>query len=209
MVEKTQHAALIFLPLLLSCTGLLAGPSSAHLRLDPSRFPGWAQLRHRTSQTPNVGDDDVDGGSFAVGRLRGGAGEDLVISAGGGTESVKGSTENVDLWLDDLELSNADAFEDSGENDAAVEVDQAGRGFKKKAGAQRVERIDYASITPAEFQERFMEKNMPAILGTLPDLVVVSVRVLPLMLLLLKFLLTRSGWIPARTSCEANRVLAM
>ena len=98
---------------------------------------------------------------------------------------MKGSTENVDLWLDDLELSNADAFEDFGEEEAAVEVDQAGRGFKKKAGAQRVERIDYASITPAEFQERFMEKNMPAILGTLPNLVVVSALVLSLMLFLL------------------------
>jgi len=94
---------------------------------------------------------------------------------------VKGSTDNVDVWLDDLELSNADAFEDFGEEEAAVEADQAGRGFVKKAGAQRVERIDYASITPAEFQERFMEKNMPAILGTLPDLVVVSAVVLLLM----------------------------
>ena len=71
----------------------------------------------------------------------------------------------MDLWLDNLE----GAFENFGEDEEAEEDEQAGRGFKKKPWAHRVERIDYASITHDEFRERFLEKNMPAILGIFPS----------------------------------------
>ena len=72
----------------------------------------------------------------------------------------------MDLWLDGLE----GAFENFGEEEEeAVEDEQAGRGFKKKPWAHRLERIDYASITQDEFRERFLEKNVPALLGKFPS----------------------------------------
>lgn len=93
--------------------------------------------------------------------------DEIVVRDSGGKSDNRNEHDtpvdnDVDQWLGDL----ADAmgnFNEEDEEEAAAEAML--KRFKKKPGAIRLQRIDYASITPEEFRERFMSKNMPAVLG--------------------------------------------